>query len=313
MVQTPMTEHEYRNAIMDSTRWDAFVPRDSDILICTAYKAGTTWTQMICALLIFQTPDLPLPLAEISPWFELRAYEFDDLLARYEAQTHRRFIKTHTPLDGLPYYPRATYLYCARDPRDVFISMQHHRENQNVAQMVERAARRGEVRPPPPELPESIDERFQLWLSKGAFPWEQDGFPYWSALHHAQTFWAHRDLPNLHFLHYADLQRDLAGQMRRIAAILHIEVDEARWPALVEAATFAAMKRNADRVAPDTDLSMWHDNSKFFHRGQSAQWRGVLSAASLELYERVKRERLPAPLARWIEEGSLAMGDPKGL
>ena len=49
----------YRNHHLDSTRWDGFVPRDDDIFVTTAYKAGTTWTQRILAAFVFG----PGPLA----------------------------------------------------------------------------------------------------------------------------------------------------------------------------------------------------------------------------------------------------------
>ena len=68
-------------------------------------------------------------------------------------------------------------------------------------------------------------------------------------------------------LHYDDLKADLDGQMRVVAAQLGIPVDEARWRALVDAATFDRMRANADRVAPDTTNQIWQDNQQFFHRG----------------------------------------------
>jgi len=305
-----LTRH-YRNTFMDSARWADFEARADDILICTSYKSGTTWTQMICALLIFQDAHLPTPLAEISPWFDMRPYPLPDLLARYEAQTHRRFIKTHTPLDGLPYYPTATYLVCGRDPRDAFISMQHHKANQNVGRIVEMMTARGEELVPPADVPTDVDEAFQLWMTRGSFPWEQDGYPFWSVFHHLETFWQFRHLPNIHFLHYADLKTDLAGQMRRIAGLLGIEVAEAKWPALIEAATFAEMKKNADRTAPDTDLAIWRENSRFFHSGTSGKWRTDLSAASQACYERVVRAREPRAMIDWLEHGTAAPRDPK--
>lgn len=307
----PTIEHLYRNTFMDSNRWAQFRPRDGDIIISTAYKAGTTWTQMLCGLLIFQTPRLPLPLAEITPWFDLRAYLLDDVLARYEAQTHRRFIKTHTPLDGLPYYDNVTYLICGRDPRDIFISMQHHKENQNVKRVLELLTQRGEAIPSSPDLPNDLNERFRIWLTKGSFAWEQDGYPFWSVFHHAKTYWRYRHLPNLHFLHFADLKADLDGQIRRLTKILGLEIDESRWPALVHAATFAEMKRNADQTAPDTDLAMWRDNSQFFYSGSNAQWRDVLSDESVALYQKVRDERVARELGEWLERGALATRDPK--
>jgi aryl sulfotransferase len=38
-------------------------------------------------------------LAELSPWLDISR---DEVQARLSAQRHRRFIKTHTPLDGIP-------------------------------------------------------------------------------------------------------------------------------------------------------------------------------------------------------------------
>ncbi|HEY9217975.1 MAG TPA: sulfotransferase domain-containing protein [Phenylobacterium sp.] len=312
-MERPTAEHEYVNFVMDSRRWAAFEPRDGDVLICTSYKAGTTWTQMICALLIHQDPDLPAPLSELSPWWDMQLASIDDIAGQYEAQSHRRFIKTHTPLDGLPYFDNVTYLYCGRDPRDVFMSMQHHMGNLNGERLGMLRAQQGLEDTPPPDLPDDIDERFELWMTKGAFDWEADGFPFWSHFHHAQSFWKHRKLPNIHFLHYADLKADLEGEMRRVAKILGVEIAEAKWPALVEAASFESMRAKADMTAPDTNHAIWVSNRDFFHKGQNAQWRGALSAESLALYDAVKARRFEPSFASWLETGSAAGGDPKQL
>src|SRR4029079_2315346 len=95
----------YGGTVNDSSRWDGFELRPGDIIISTPPKCGTTWTQMICAMLIFQTPDLPMPLDLISPWLDQLLRPLDSVVADLEAQEHRRFIKSHTPLDGLPYDP----------------------------------------------------------------------------------------------------------------------------------------------------------------------------------------------------------------
>src|SRR5215475_10640173 len=89
-------------------------------------KCGTTWTQMICALLILQEPELPLPSDTLSPWIDMVTRARTDVFADLEAQTHRRFIKTHTPLDGIPSDPVVTYICVGRDPRDVGLSMDRH-------------------------------------------------------------------------------------------------------------------------------------------------------------------------------------------
>ena len=112
-----MTERRReRNFVYDSGRWDGFVFRGDDIVISTPPKCGTTWMQMLCALLIFGTPDLPAPLAELSPWLDMQTRPVEDVFRDLDAQTHRRFIKTHTPLDALPFDERVTYVHVARDP-----------------------------------------------------------------------------------------------------------------------------------------------------------------------------------------------------
>ena len=82
-------------------------------------------------------------------------------------------------------------------------------------------------------------------------------------LYMVETFWRFRHLPNLMFLHYADLTQDLDGEMRRTAAFLEIEVDEEKWPQLVEAASFVGMKSKAQQTAPDADLGEWRNSGDF--------------------------------------------------
>ncbi len=255
----------YRHYAWDSARWQGFEPRAGDIQVCTPYKAGTTWMQMICALLVFQRTPFHLPLAEISPWMDLRAAPIEEIHALFAAQSHRRIIKTHTALDGLPWFPEATYICVERDPRDIFVSMMNHMQNANPDADAMFARERREAGESPPPLPEEPNALFRHWLTQASFPWEGDGAPYWSVFHHGETFWAARDEPNVLMVHYSDLKDDLEAEMRRIAAALEITVPEARWPDLVAAASFEAMKKDADRLAPDTNYKMWKDNARFFN------------------------------------------------
>ena len=102
-----MVVRRYVGTMYDSNRWDGFELRPGDIIIATPPKCGTTWTQMICALLILQEPELPLPLNRLSPWIDMVTRARTEVFADLQAQTHRRFIKTHTPLDGIPNDPRS--------------------------------------------------------------------------------------------------------------------------------------------------------------------------------------------------------------
>ncbi|MGE0621609.1 MAG: sulfotransferase domain-containing protein [Pseudomonadales bacterium] len=308
-MRLPRPLHRYEHLVFDSGRWAGFEHRPGDILICTSYKAGTTWTQMLCALLIFRSADFGVPLTTLSPWLDLKATPIDELLATYEAQTHRRFIKTHTPLDGLPYFPDATYITVGRDPRDVFMSMLNHLGNNNP-ETQQRIFGAQTAQGPP--LPEDPNEIFRMWLTTPTFEWEEDGFPYWSHFRHARTFWAFRHLPNIHFFHYSDYQADLPGEMRILADALDISIGDHEIARLSAAAGFNAMKSRADELAPDVDHGMWRSNDAFFHKGTSGQWAGVLSDESLALYER-KKAAQPGMLGEWLEKGSRVVGKARDL
>ena len=157
----------YEGTVDDSNRWDGFELRPGDIIIASPPKCGTTWTQMICALLILQEPQLPLPLDTLSPWIDMVTRARREVVADLRAQTHRRFIKTHTPLDGIPNDPTVTYICVGRDPRDVALSMDRHIDNMDVGAFLkarEQAAaidgiELGPLRPPPPR-PEGERDRF---------------------------------------------------------------------------------------------------------------------------------------------------------
>jgi len=294
------TRH-YQQILWDSARWNGFETRPDDILICTPYKSGTTWMQTICALLIFQTADFGKPLAEITPWMDIKTEPAPQVHALYEAQKHRRFIKTHTPLDGLPWFAQATYLIVMRDPRDVFISLLNHLQNMNPNSntMFAPALRQAHEEHP---LPEDPNEFFQMWLSNGSFEWETDGAPFWSLFRHGAGFWQHKDEANIHMLHYSDLKADLEGGMRKIARILSLDIPENKWPELIDAARFETMKKNADKYAPESHFDLWKDNSKFFNKGSSGQWQGVLSKESLALLDEVTA-KYPRDYIDWLVRG----------
>jgi hypothetical protein len=307
-----VTPRRYRSIIHDSSRWDGFDFRPDDIVISTPPKCGTTWMQMICALLIFQSPKIDRPLAKISPWVDMQIRPREEVFALLEAQQHRRFIKSHTPLDGLPSNPEVTYIGVARDPRDAGISMFNHFANLDMDALMAKLA--GVIGPDdlaelmgsgPPPPPKTEAEGFLNWVQDPTPLERHVGGNLTSLLHHAQCFWDRRDEPNIVLVHYADLQSDLEGEMRRLASRLGIAVSEAQWPELVEAAGFQQMRDRADELMPNSADAIFLDARTFFHRGQSGQWRTVLGPDELAAYEARLAEINPDPeLSAWLHRGA---------
>ncbi len=301
----PERRYAYQNRMTDSRRWDGFKPRAGDIIISTPPKCGTTWMQMICALLIFQKPRLERKLSDLSMWLDMPLKPVEAVFAALESQPHRRFIKTHTPLDGIPYFDNITYLFVARDPRDAFISMGNHRKNMKP-EMLAEMLRDAEARNVPLPAPQS-DARaaFRAWIGASGVPAPGEPLEH-NVLHHADTFWKFRHLPNIHLFHYSDMKADLDGQMRRVAAALGIAINEMIWPELAAAAGFERMKENAETLAPGSiHADQWVDKAAFFNTGEHGQWRGILGDTELVAYRQAMDALREPELAHWLENGSL--------
>src|SRR3712207_1891054 len=165
----PTKTRELHNHHFDSTIWNEFRFRDDDIVIGTYAKSGTTWTQQIVSQLIFQGAE-GLEVAEMSPWLDLRVPPKEVKLPAVEAQQHRRFLKTHLPVDALVYSPKAKYLYIGRDGRDVVWSMYNHHANANRLWYEALNDTPGRVGPPIEKPPASVRQYFLEWLERYGNP-----------------------------------------------------------------------------------------------------------------------------------------------
>jgi aryl sulfotransferase len=302
------TPRRYRSYHEDSARWLGFPFRDGDIVISTRSKTGTTWVQMICALLIFQTPDLPGRLGRLSPWLDFLTTPRDEVRALLAAQEHRRFIKTHTPLDGIPLHPRVTYIVTARHPLDMAVSLYHHAENIDRALMRQLTGQPEPASPPPPR--KAVRDWLLDWISQDADPREEmDSLP--GVMGHLSDAWARRSQPNVLLVHYDRLSADLDGEMRRLATQLGITVPEQSWPRLVQAATFDQMRAGAEHVVPGGGVLK--DSAAFFRRGRSGAGREILTSEEVAHYHARTALMAPADMLTWLhasEFGAAPSPDP---
>ena len=281
----------------NSTIWNDFKFRDDDIIISTYAKSGTTWMQQIISQLNFNGRT-DLPVAEMSPWMDLRVPPVPVKLQMVEAQEHRRFLKTHLPVDALVFSPKAKYIYIARDGRDVVWSLYNHHKTANEKWYDALNNSPGLVGPPMPKPEGDVKEYYHNWLTK-------DGFPFWSQWENVKSWWEVRDLPNVHFVHFANLKKDMPSEIRKIAAFLDIPLDESKWDEILEHCSFAYMKKNASASVPLGGM-FWEGGAKtFIHKGQHGRWREVLSDEEVRDYDRIAEEKLGKACAHWLKTGEM--------
>ncbi|HSP29224.1 MAG TPA: sulfotransferase domain-containing protein [Ilumatobacteraceae bacterium] len=297
----------YRTFIADSERWARFEHRPGDIVISTPPKSGTTWTQMLCALSVFDRPDFPAQLDAMSPWLDSRIRSEDEVFSIYEHQTHRRFIKTHTPLDGLPLRDDVTYVVVGRDPRDVLVSWEHHLANIDLDVIVRSRAEAvglddlvGTEAGAPTDLDPAV--RFRQFVEAAPSTTEQVSLA--NVLHHLATAWDRRAQPNVGLFHFLDYQRDLVTEMVRLDELCGFGLGRERLAELAPEAGIARMRDRADEITPDISKSgHFKDPAGFFRSGASGEWADRVNPDDLDRYAERVAELAPEPLARWSHEG----------
>ena len=289
----PVKQRELTMWVIDSRKWNGFEFRDDDIVIATWAKSGTTWMQQIVSQLIFAgKPDLYG--AQSSPWLDFRMVP--EMVERAVAQTHRRYLKTHLPLESLVYSPKAKYIYVGRDGRDAYWSWHHHHESFTPEMLASINA----LYPDQPPVPyPNPDTRlaFLEWL-------DRDGYPNWPFWSHVQGWFDARQLPNLRLVHFNDLKADLRGEIEKIAAFLDIEVDPKLWPAILEHCSLDYMKMVAARDER-AKVVFKGGGATFVNKGTNGRWRDVLTADDIARYEAEVARNLTPECAEWLATGTL--------
>lgn len=306
MIRGPL--REVRSRYFDSKGWDDYQPRDDDIIIATYPKCGTTWTQRIVGMMVFQSTE-PFPVQDISPWPDFRMAPPGEMLALASSQAHRRFFKSHLPYDALPIYEGVKIIHVARDGRDAAMSFHHHKINYEP-QMLEIMDEMNTADPkfgtPLPRTNPDLSVHFHDWLMGDEDHIGDPGAGFW---HMENSFWSARNEPDLLLVHFADMKSDLGGEMRRIADFLEIQIAEELWPDLIEAAGFDSMKSKASELLPGADTIWQGGGNTFLNKGTNGRWQGVVSPEDLDLYSQRVKEEFSPELAHWIEFGRLGASD----
>lgn len=287
MATSDMPTKDYVSDLTDSRRWQAFQRRPGDIVVCTPPKSGTTWTQGILALLISGDPQVDAETSMKSPWIDIALRPLEDVMARLDAQDHRRHVKTHTPMDGIPIWSDLRYITVHRHPIDVHFSYRKHAANQKKAMFVSD------------RFPDDPSESFRIFVNSE----QNDGGSLIGVVEHYKSTLLNRERENLLRLHYSDMLRDLTGAMAQIAAHVGISHPPDVMASLVEAATFDSMQANAHRFTPSAGQDFWHKDAAFFDSATSNKWEGQLTADDLAAYDARISEWLTPEERQWLEWG----------
>lgn len=289
-----MTDRKlYLGPITDSRRWDMIDIRPDDVFVVTPPKCGTTWMQTIVALLFSGDPEVETELSVKMPWVDFRLREMPEVASRVEAMTHRRSLKSHTPLDGLPIDDTANYICVFRHPLDAHFSLRNHMRNLPMPFFGSW-------------FPEDDTEgvTFRRFLDGGPEGFDGDAMPLAHIIRHYKAASALADRPNVSMFHYADMTRDLRGTFARLASLLGISHPTHVLDRLVQVATFENMKANASRFAPSGGKGFMKSDAAFFHSGTNQKWVGNLTAEELSAYDTLMDTYLTKQERAWLELGT---------
>ena len=290
-IDWPVKQRELVKWVCDSRLWNNFIMRDDDIVISTWSKAGTNWMQQIVGQLVFNGAPGLYTSFEASPWIDFRLAPGAPFA---DAQTHRRCLKSHLPIDTLPYSPKAKYIYVARDGRDVYWSWHNHYANFEPP-VLEAINALYPDDPPVPYPAADMRVAFNQWL-------DSDGYPNWPFWPHVQGWFDARRLPNLRLVHFANLKADLPGEIRSLAEFLGIDIDEAAWPAILEHCSFEYMR---GRAMEREEHLLKGGGATFYNKGTNGRWRDVLTAEDIARYEAEVARNLTPECAEWLATGGL--------
>lgn len=290
----PGKTRELVTPLLDSTQWNGFEFRDGDVVVNTYGKSGTTWTQAILVQLLHGAPEAPR-VNNICRWIDC-GFGQEGRLEAIAAQKHRRILKSHLPLDAMGISPTAKYIHVSRDGRDVAWSTHNHLFN-SVDGFYDMLNSSPNAAGLPLERPtDDLRAYFHEWVETSAFMGAE-------FFHVTRGWWDVRDLPNVYLLHYQNLKDDLAGQVRRLADFLNIELDAELLGKVLEHVSFDHMKKHAETMFPDLPLK--RGGSDFINKGTNGRWRDILTAQDIAKYEARALAELGEDCAHWVATGEM--------
>lgn len=259
-----------------------FQARDTDIIVVTSPKSGTTWLKALTFAVVNRSRfklNASHPLLSSSPHDLVRFLEYD-VYARaenpdLETLPDPRIFATHAPYSLLPSSiteSKCRIVYISRNPLDTAISKWHFTA----------ALYPGEGKGI------SLDESLEMFC-EGV-----DGFgPFWE---HVLGFWNEslRRPEKVLFLKYEEMQEDIGKQVVKLGEFLGVgfSEEEKKRGVVEEIARLCSFGNLKSLEISSTGKQWWGaPNRLFFREGKVGDWENHLSPSMAERARRIMEEK----------------------
>ena len=242
--------------------------RADDVWVVAYPKCGTTWTEHIVTLIRNGGEEDTRNVNEAVPWLEAIKhsphvspdFNVDDLPSPRAFSSH--FSYNLMPC-GLPMHTPCKYVYVARNPKDVAVSLYYHFRALDSSTLV-------------------WDEFIQDFIAGNVM--------FGNYFDHVLSWWGHKDDQNILFLKYEDMKKDLADTVRKIAKFIDCDFSDAVVEEVVKKASFTSMKAN-----PKSNFSWMKRNpgeQPFLRKGVVGDWKNHFSAEQSAQLDEVYQSRM---------------------
>jgi hypothetical protein len=252
-----------------------FQALETDVLITTAPKAGTTWMQQILYQMRSGGDTDFDKIDTVVPWLERprKDKSWRQVLDDYDSLPRPRLFKTHCTAEQTPGIGTASIILTMRDPRDCCVSFYHHLMNMTDSALDIAGHQR----------PASFTAHVDNWLEFAAW------------FRNVKSWWPYRDHEKVLLLRYKDLKRDLGEVVDQIAAFLDWELNPEQKANVLKYSSFDWMKAHDEKFSGQTESGeASFKPGRFIRQGKVGAYKELITPAlEKKIFDRAHAELEP--------------------